>query len=300
MTTGEAPRPFSPVQAIALATVFTSSSAILIRFTTAAPVSVAGWRLLLATLVLAAFPGARHGLAGVARRDAFLLAVAGVLLAAHFSAWIASLRVLPVAVSVLLVSTHPLFILLHRVFSGARLLAREYAGITVAFLGLYVMRPGGADPSATGLQAIGAAFAVAGSLALAGYLLIGAEVRRRVPAASFLMAVSGAAALTLFGFLLGGGGRAVPLSPRELTLYAILALGPTIAGHGLYAWAIRFLGPLAISAAFLAEPVLASLLAVPAFGEIPSARTIGGGALVLLGLAMVLARPDAGDPPPNL
>jgi len=291
--------PFAPFHALLLAILFVSSSAILIRVTEAAPLSVAGWRLGLATLILLLLPGARAGLKGLETRDLARVALAGLFLAAHFGAWIASLRLLPIAVSVLLVSTHPLFVLGLRTFAGELPRLHEFLGVTLALCGMAVMQLIGRtpeDPVAFSTYTLGVAMALAGAAALAGYLVIGADVRTRLRTTSFLVLVYGIAAIALFGFLLGAGGRPLPPNAREAGIYILLALGPTLGGHGLFAYSVGHLRPVIVSAAFLAEPVMATLLAIPFLDEVPNTRTVLGGLLILAGLALVVL-PGASERP---
>jgi drug/metabolite transporter (DMT)-like permease len=269
---------------LALAVLFVSSSAIITRFTEGGAMAVAGWRLAIATALLLLWGPARRGVKDVSRGDLMRTAVAAFFLAVHFGAWIASLRLVPVAVSVVLVSTHPVFVAGLRAAFGERPSLFEATGIAVALAGLVWMTGAGASDGAT---LYGCALAVLGAAALAVYLVIGSGVRQRVPTTAYLVLVYGMAGAGLLITQTAAGGRLMPPSALDAALYLALALVPTIGGHGLFAHAVGHVRPVVVSICFLAEPVVATLLAIPVFGEQPGPRTIAGGLMVLAGLALV-------------
>src|SRR5437667_366547 len=55
-------------------------------------------------------------IASLARNDLGLLAAGGLCLAVHFGAWITSLKYVPIATSVVLVNSHPLFVVIASYF----------------------------------------------------------------------------------------------------------------------------------------------------------------------------------------
>jgi drug/metabolite transporter (DMT)-like permease len=78
--------------------------------------------------------------------------------------------------------------------------------------------------------------------------------------------------------------------PRTFTLFLLLALVPTLGGHGLVNLSLRHLSAPTVGLFLLGEPLGASLLAYFAFGEVPTPWTLAGGALVIVALAVVLLR----------
>jgi drug/metabolite transporter (DMT)-like permease len=64
-----------------------------------------------------------------------------------------------------------------------------------------------------------------------------------------------------------------------------LAVFSTILGHSVFSWCLKYFTPAFVSASKLCEPVVAAILAVFAFGELPTWLQISGGALILGGVA---------------
>jgi drug/metabolite transporter (DMT)-like permease len=77
---------------------------------------------------------------------------------------------------------------------------------------------------------------------------------------------------------------------QDLIWIVLMAIGPGIAGHGMFNAAIRHLKAYVVNAALLGEPVLATILAYFFFGEKPDLYYFLGAALVLTGLMMILLR----------
>jgi drug/metabolite transporter (DMT)-like permease len=278
----------SPLTGLVIAILCVATSPLLTRGTQGAPAAVAAWRLGIASAILLSVPGA---LRGINRTGAKWGIPAAVFLAMHFGAWIASMRLLPLSVSVILVSCHPLFVMPARwAFRGERPTRAEVVGAVVALVGLVVMQ--GAIGTTRSGSAAGVALALFGAFCLAAYLLLGAEARRTMSARSFTLFVYALSAVLLTAWTLVRREPLLPPSPQEWYLYAALAILPTISGHGLFAWAVGHVRPVVVSVSFLGEPVIASLLAIPIFGEIPAPRIVLGGAILLVGLAVVAAHAD--------
>jgi len=103
--------------AIALGVLAVSSSSILITNLERGgvePLVIAFYRMLMATLILAlpALKFKREEIKKLSRTDFLLLVISGLFLALHFGSWISSLKYIPISSSVLLVASHPLFVVI--------------------------------------------------------------------------------------------------------------------------------------------------------------------------------------------
>jgi len=108
----------SPYLGIFLAVVSVSWASIFITWSTSPAITIALYRLGMATAILAVVLGIRvlRGkpvtLRRLPRRDVLLMAGIGAILATHFTLWISSLKVPQesIASSVVLVTSHPLMV----------------------------------------------------------------------------------------------------------------------------------------------------------------------------------------------
>ena len=271
------------------ATVAVSVSAILITEAGTDAATIVWLRMALAVGLLApwAAPQLRARMFGGSRRDALFTALAGVLLAAHFLAWTASLAYTSVAASVLLVSLHPLIVTpLGARLHGDAVSGRVVVGIALALAGTVVTCAGAFTAGGNALG--GDLLALAGGVALAGYLLIGRSRRRHGGVAAYSAVVYAIVSAAAVGVAAAGGTLHAP-SVRTLVACLGLAAVCTIGGHTVFNWALRRLPASTVSLSFLGEPPLAALLAFLILGQRVGLATILGGALILAGLGAAVS-----------
>ena len=274
------------LSAVAVGVLAVSAAAIFIRLAETSALAVALWRNALGVLVLLpiafyrrdVFPQGRALLVGVA---------SGVALGAHFGFWISSLDYTSVAASVVLVCTQPVFvaILAYLVF-GERTSSLSLFGILVALAGTVVIASDGSVGSAT---FFGNMLAVIGAITVAIYVLIGRSLRTTgVGVLPYSIVVYASATATLAPAALYAGAPLWGYSGETWFWLFALTLGPQILGHTVLNWALRYVQASIISGTILAEPVVSALLAWMVLSERPGFATILGGAVVLLGLFLVL------------
>ncbi len=269
-----------------------SSAAVLIRLADEAPALViAAYRMGLASAVLlpAALLYHRRRLAQVTSRQAVLMAASGGFLAIHFGTWISSLQYTSVASSVLLVTSSPIFVATASwAFLRERPLRQEVLGIALGVMGGVIVSVG--DLSVGREELTGDLLAVAGAMAVTGYLLIGRKVRKQVPALAYAVVAYPMAAVLLLGAAVGVGGPFTGYGASTYLWLALVALVPQIVGHTSLNWALGHVRATGVAIAVMVEPIGASLLAWAVLSEAPSMTTVGGGALLLTGVFLALRR----------
>jgi drug/metabolite transporter (DMT)-like permease len=284
------PPALPPAVALAGAVLAMSWAGPLVRFATAPALAIAAWRLVLSVLFIGIVLAVRRTapLAGVARRDLLLMVAAGVLLAAHFWSWIASLGLTTVASSVVLVSTQPVFVgLISLFFLRERPTRREWIGIAIAVVGAAVI--GWGDFSMGRDAFLGDLLAIAGAVFASAYYVIGRGVRQRLDLWRYIFVVYGAAAALLFAAAVALPGVQATGYPRtDWLVFVALAAGPMMLGHTGVNYALRYVPAYVANLALLGEPVGATLIAwlLPAIGEVPDPRVLGGTVLILSGIAV--------------
>src|SRR5262249_59866519 len=74
--------------------------------------------------------------------------------------------------------------------------------------------------------------------------------------------------------------------PREIAIFAALAIGPMLFGHTGLNWALKYLPAYVVNLTLLGEPVGATFLAalLPGIRELPGVATFAGGGLILAGI----------------
>lgn len=278
-----------PYLVLALGIVAVSSAAILISFAHkegVPAVAIAALRLSFASLILFPIATVRawSEWRSLTRTDIALALLSGILLALHFAFWISSLDYTSVMSSVVLVSTNPLFVGLASVFLLREKLGRgTVIGIAIAALGTALI--GLADLGSAGRESLwGDALALLGAVTVSGYLLIGRRLRRSLSLLGYIGLVYTTAAIVLLGIALAFRADLFAYSWNGYIYVLLLALGPQLIGHSSYNWALKYLSATFITITLLAEPIGATLLAIPLLAQTPSPPMIAGGALILIGI----------------
>ena len=270
------------------ATVAVSFSAILIRIAGGDAGTIVWLRMGLAAALLApwAIRDVRRNTESFSRRRLGLIGLGGLLLTGHFLLWTASLRLTSISSSVLLVSMHPVIVApLSRRLLGDAVTPRTLAGMTLALIGGAVTCL--ADLRVSQAAIAGDALALGGAVCLAGYLLIGRGVRAATTVAGYSAVVFGIVSAGAVLFTGVSGALHVP-SLRTTLVCLALAVVCTIGGHAVYNWALRYVGALPVSIAFLGEPPLAAALGLVLLANVPSVSVVAGGVLILAGLGITL------------
>jgi drug/metabolite transporter (DMT)-like permease len=276
---------------LVLAMLLVASAAVLTRLTGMPPLAVAFWRTALAGGMLGCVLWRSIPWGIVPWRQ---LALSGLALALHFALWIASLDMIPVALSVLLVCTQPIFVAL-----ASRCILGEQQGVVV-WLGIALALTGTAWATGLGWQGrlLGQCLALGGAVAAAAYVLLGRRIlggsdgERLGPLRYSCLTYLTAACWLLPCCLLSGQGLFGHAASSWLFVAAIV-VGPQLMGHTLINQALRHLQVTTVAVAFLLEPPAAALLAWLCLGETVPGRFWPGAVVTLLGIALV-ARAQGG------
>ncbi|GAA1409160.1 hypothetical protein GCM10009639_59500 [Kitasatospora putterlickiae] len=285
------PLPRTDLLLLAVSVAGISLSAPLISATAAPALAIAFWRNLMSVGVLGPWALLRHRaeLRAVPRRALLLAMAAGVLLAVHFALWMPSLRMTSVASATALVTTTPLWTIVLMRLLGVRAPRMVWLGTAVAFAGVLVLT--GVDLSLSPRALAGDALALAAGLAAAGYLLLGAEVRRTVSTTAYTLVCYTTTAAVLLVVCLAAG---TPLSGWPAGVWwqiVLLMVTAQLLGHSLSNRVVRTLGPSVTSTAILLETPGAALIAALWLGQWPPVAAYPAVLLILAGLVLV-ARAD--------
>ena len=283
-----------PYGAIALAVVSVSFASIFITWSDSPPITIALYRLGIATAVIGAAILVRSAvlhrantLVQLPRRDAAIMALIGAILATHFALWISSLKVQgeSIASSVVLVTSHPLLVgILSHYVLRERLNRWMAVGIVVGFSGVVSIAL--ADYELRGSLLYADLLAFGGGVMAGFYFLLGRRVRQKIGLLDYAFVVYASATAVLFIYAIALGSSLTPVGDvrRELVLFTALALIPQIGGHTLYNWALRWVQAPVVSLSLVGEPVGSSLLAWAFLSQIPTIGVAAGAGLALIGI----------------
>ncbi len=272
---------------ICIAVVAVSFSAILIRWSDADFLAIAAGRMIISALLLAPFALLmyRTELFGLSRRDALLMVGIGAVLATHFSLWIASLEHTSVASSVLLVTSHPLLVgVVGHFFMGERLSKLNVIGITIGLFGLVILTRGDATSGSDTLY--GDILAFMGGVAAGIYILAGRSTRKHISLIVYAFVVYSSCAIILLIAVVFTGNELFTLPADQWMLFLVMAIGPSILGHTMYNWTLRYVPASVVSVSLLGEPVGSTALAFLLLSESPPDTAVIGGVVILMGIIL--------------
>lgn len=290
-----APSPQKVRWVLACGVLSLSFAAILVRYADAGPLATAFWRKGLAAMILLGV------VLGRGRTEPFKWSVhrrllpytlgTGLLLAFHFGAWFASLKLIPVASSLLLIATQPVWAaLLGWLFLGDKVTLRGMAGIVLAIGGIAFIASG--DLGRFG-NLWGDFLSLAAAIAASAYLTVGRRLKDSIPLAQYLLVVYAVAAGTLCCASLATGQSLGGYDARTWLMLALMAIFPSTLGHNLINYAVRHMAAYRVSLTILIEPVVSTILAAILLSEVPPPIFYAGALLVFAGVVLALWEDEA-------
>lgn len=261
------------------------------------PITLAAYRTVFAALLL--FPfwlwRERLSISKLTRQQLKLMAISGMLLGLHFVLFISSLSYTSVASSAVLVTIHPVIIIVVEKF----LFKRHYPistwiGVLVAFLGVVWLS--WLDASAESVfpnAALGNLLAFSAAMVFVVYFFLGERVRKNHDFTwlGYVFPLYLFAAITCVIFVLFSvPEQGFVLDSTFLWVALALAIGPQIMGHGSLNYAVKYIQPTLLSSLILFEPAISALMAVWFFGEIPSVFQISAMTIIMAGISLTWLR----------
>ena len=258
-------------------------------------------RLTAASLVL--LPWAWPVFRRLRPRSAGRLVAAGLLgLVGYNLPVTAGLRLLPAASAGLLLATEPVWVLvLGHLFLGERGGVRAWLGSAAALAGVAVLAGPGSVGGAGGYRALaGTGLVLAATLLFAAYTVVLRPLSQElgaVPATAAATVVGSVPYLAAAGLLPGAG--LAHLGPAVWGELAFLAVGCTAAGLLLWSVAVMAGNITRVSMLLYLEPVVSVLGAAVFLGEHVTLVMIGGGLLIMAGVAIASTGQHHGESKEN-
>ena len=292
--------PLTAYLAIVAAVISTSSAAILIRLAlqeSMPPALIAGARLFIAVLALTpiALNRYRGHLKRLKRQELLWAAASGLFLAIHFIAWVSSLQHTTVLVSVVIVSSGPIWVaVLEVIFLRIRLSPAVIVGLLIALAGGILIglplgasgvasQPTGASESAA---LTGAALAWIGALTVSAYMLIGRRLRAKLPVIPYIWLVYGIAALVMLAVVLWTKTPVLGFRLEGYLILLVMGLVPQLLGHSSLNYILEYFPATLVSMFSQLEPVGSAVFAFILFRELPPGQQIIGSGIIIAGVFM--------------
>jgi drug/metabolite transporter (DMT)-like permease len=277
----------NPYFALWFGVVSLSTSAILVKFSTAPSGVIAFYRLLFSVIFM--LPLFLHQyipeLKRISFKDWIHTIIAGVFLAFHFILWFESLNYTSVASSTVLVTLQPIFafvgsyFIFHERFSNKAIFS-----CVITILGSVLISWGDFYVSGTALY--GDILALIACSLVTFYFMFGQSVRKRVSLITYTFVVYSISSIVLFLYVVIRGEPLLPYNSFNWTMFILLAIFPTLLGHSIINWSLKWLKASTVSMAIVFEPVGSAIMAYFFFQENVIWTQVLGGLIVLGGIML--------------
>jgi drug/metabolite transporter (DMT)-like permease len=266
-----------------------STASIFIKLCEAPALIIATYRMMLASFMLMPFACYKKTWRGWERNEIGWFLLSGLFLSLHFSFWIASLKYTSVASSVVLVTTHPIFVGIGGViFLKEQVGMNLVLGIALSVLGSGLISYGDMGLSKEALMGDG--LALLGAMAASGYLILGRKMRKDQDLLSYIFPVYSTAGLILILLSLISHESFFKYSPSTYFFLFLLALIPQLIGHTTFNWALKYLPVSMVAITILGEPIGSTILAYLILGEGLTILKVLGGISIFTGILIALKK----------
>lgn len=279
----------NPYLALAVGVITVSASAIFVKYCASSTGVIAFYRLFFSVVFMLPLFLAKFTpeLKKITKRDWIFTVVSGVLLAFHFILWFESLNYTSVASSTVLVTLQPLFAFLGTyIFFKEKLTLGAITSGIIAIAGSFIISWG--DFRVSGSALFGDFLALVACAFITAYLLLGQTVRQRISLITYTFLVYLMSSITLFIYVIATGDSFIPTQGSDWIYFILLALLPTLLGHSLFNWVVKWISTSMISMAILFEPIGAAILAYFLLGESVMWSQVLGGGVVIAGICLFI------------
>jgi drug/metabolite transporter (DMT)-like permease len=279
----------NPYIVLLIAVISLSTSAILVKVSSAPSGVIAFYRLFITVILMLPIFLYKYvsELRLILKRDWILSIVAGVFLAFHFILWFESLNYTSVASSTVLVTLQPLFAFIGSYFVfKERFSGKAILACILAIAGSVMISWG--DFQISGSALYGDLLALIACALITINFMFGQSVRKRLSLVTYTFIIYSISAVVLLFYVLIVGESLFPYLTMDWIYFVLLAIFPTLLGHSLFNWSLKWMNASAISMAILFEPVGATILAYYILEENIIWTQILGGLIVIGSIAIFL------------
>jgi drug/metabolite transporter (DMT)-like permease len=212
----------------------------------------------------------------------------GVVLALHWLSFFAAIQESTVAVGLLGFASFPLFTLLaERIFLARRLRPRDGVTALLVTAGLALLVP---ELSLSNPVVLGLGWGLVSGFTFALLVVMNRRWTGTRTATDIAFWQNALAALVLVPFAWAADYAIGPIGGREIMLIIVLGLACTALAHTLFISGLAVVTAHTASVIAALEPVYGIALALVFLGEVPTPRTIAGGALIVAAAVIATRR----------
>ena len=264
-----------------------STSPVIAKLLPSIPASViAFWRMAFASIILWVYTGLFTA-GPIVAKSSKLVYLAGVSLAMHFIFWFGALKLTSIANTTVLGIVAPAFTLLIEKFVyGKKINALSSISLIIIFSGCIIVQ--GNDLGNLRGVGLGNIMAIISAVFLGVVFLVGSKVRQNTGVLPYTKNLFTISAIVLLFCSLLLNNSIFNYSAENYFWLLMLGVIPTLIGHTIFSYSIKFVSPTIIASIPLGEPIIASILAFVLFSEGVASNVFIGGIIIAIGLIFLI------------
>jgi len=265
-----------------------STSSIIARFLpNVSAVVISFWRLAIAAFFIWIYTFFYRQIR-IDKRNYKLYVLSGLFLALHFTSFYTAVKLTSIANATLLGITAPMFtILFERLILKRALKPLVLLGFVFALCGTIIIAGSGFIISDGSL--LGKLFGLLAALFIAIVYILANNLRVNSNTIAYTRTLYTVAAFFLLIISVLSGDSVFAIETTDIVWLVLLGIVPTILGHSIFYYAIKYTSPTIIASVPLGEPIIASIIALLIFSERIPIITFAGGILILCGVYFIVA-----------
>lgn len=269
-----------------LAAFFGSTSSIFVKYSTMPSMLLVMYRLIFSTLILTPITliKNRKDYKDLDKKIILMIIAGGLFLGLHFIAYFESLNYTNIMDAVMLCCTEVFFVaIFERLFLKEKIKPIGYFLLLITFIGCVIVVTG-ANASGGIDRLKGDILALIASMLAACYTIIGRRVRRTITTNVYTNIVYGVAGLELIILVLVSGIKITGYESINWFCIAGLVIFPTLLGHSLFSFILKYEKASFVTAVKMLSPVFAAIFGFILFDETPSLQIIIGSIIIICGI----------------
>ena len=263
-----------------------SSTALVIKYVDSIPaLTLAFWRMFIASALLWLYSLLKH-YTPLSKKNRIRILIAGLSLGLHFAFFFIGVRNTTIANATLFATTGPFFTALFAILKGIKFEKKVYWGLGVSSLGFLIVQKNSLSVDPAFLY--GNVLSLLSGLCIAVTYIYASKIRRKTNNVVYGRTLFFIAAITIGALAFLNGDNLFNFKTDQVIWLLFLGFIPSILGHNLLNYSIKFLSPTAVASVPLGEPLIASLLGYIIFSEIVPEDAFFGGPFVLIGIFFII------------
>ena len=253
------------------------------------PISISFWRMLIGAFILHVYGSFSNETKYISKQNSTKTKYAGVLLGLHFALFYGAIALLPnnIINATVFGTLAPLFALMVEIYFGRKVRMSLIIGLIIVLIGSFTMFI--SDFSFNSNLTKGNILAILCSICFAFVFILSDQVRKVDSSLNFSKYLFTYATATLLVISIIFQVNLFNFSLDDFWFLLFLGIVPTIIGHSVFYYLVKYFQPTVVASIPLGEPFIASIIAYFIFpGQILNQYILIGGIITLIGLSVII------------